>query len=425
MGEWITRRLREIGEMCGAGADKLSKAGEKPVRLVNYMDVYRHHRITGELPLQEVTATDHEITRYDLRLNDVLFTPSSETPDDIANAAVVGEDIPGAVYSYHLNRFRAHQPEAFDTDFLGYLFNSSQVQRYFWARASGLTRYTLNRSDFKNLPLFFPKNRKEQSAISTAIGSVDSAIAAARESIAKAERLQKALMQQLLTGRMRPDGSMRGKGEFWTHPKLGLVPKGWEVKKVSEVCENLDSQRRPIKKEDRATMQGRYPYYGAVGIVDWVNSYIFDGDFILFGEDGENLVSRRLPQTLIARGKFWVNNHAHILKVIEPNSIEYVCAVLGHRDYRGIVYGSAQPKLNKSDLMRILIQIPPPEEQKELSDTLRSFESLIAAKQTKIGALQRLKKALMQSLLTGRIRLPVEGEEDSHAETRRPQREKA
>ena len=96
--------------MRGAGADKLTQPGEKPIRLVNYMDVYTNHRISNATTFQEVTATDREIAECDLKRGDVLFTPSSETPDDIANAAVVAEDLSGAILQLPPNPLRPTIP---------------------------------------------------------------------------------------------------------------------------------------------------------------------------------------------------------------------------------------------------------------------------------------------------------------------------
>ncbi len=94
--------------------------------------------------------------------------------------------------------------------------------------------------------------------------------------------------------------------------ELGEIPNDWEVKKLDDVCLVLDSKRKPVKSEDRENMKGDIPYYGASGIIDWVNDYIFDEDLILFAEDGENIKTRNLPLAFRVSGKCWVNNHAHV-----------------------------------------------------------------------------------------------------------------
>lgn len=95
--------------------------------------------------------------------------------------------------------------------------------------------------------------------------------------------------------------------------EIGVIPYDWEVKELRELVEFLDGKRKPIKDSDRLKMQGQYPYYGASGIIDYVNNYLFDEDLILLGEDGENILSRNLPLAFKVSGKIWVNNHAHVL----------------------------------------------------------------------------------------------------------------
>lgn len=95
------------------------------------------------------------------------------------------------------------------------------------------------------------------------------------------------------------------------------IPQHWQIGKVKYLFKNLDKNRIPLSSEERGNRQGIYPYYGASGIIDHVDDFIFDEDLILFGEDGANLLARSTPLAFIARGKYWVNNHAHILKPID------------------------------------------------------------------------------------------------------------
>ena len=257
------------------------------------------------------------------------------------------------------------------------------------------------------LKIILPNPPKaEQTAIANILSKVDEAIAAVQTSIDAAERLKKSLMQNLLTGKMKPDGTFRTPEEFYTDPKFGKVPLGWEVKKVKEIADNLDNYRKPIKSIDRDNLNGIYPYYGAAGIVDYINDYLFDGIYVLFGEDGENLLSRKVPQAFIVKGKFWVNNHAHILQIHEDYDIELITYILEAKRYDNIVYGSAQPKINKSDLNKIKLIIPKgKDEQKKLSERIANIEKIVLQKQKTKSTLEDLKKSLMQNLLTGKIRI--------------------
>lgn len=258
----------------------------------------------------------------------------------------------------------------------------------------------------KRIKINIPNSTTEQTAIANILSKVDEAIAAVQTSIDAAERLKKSLMQNLLTGKMKPDGTFRTPEEFYTDPKFGKVPLGWEVKKIKDVADNLDNYRKPIKSIDRGNLKGVYPYYGAAGIVDYINDYLFDGIYVLFGEDGENLLSRKLPQAFIVKGKFWVNNHAHILQIHEDYDIELITYILEVKRYDNIVYGSAQPKINKSDLNKIKLIIPKgKDEQKKLSERIANIEKIVLQKQKTKSTLEDLKKSLMQNLLTGKIRI--------------------
>ena len=143
---------------------------------------------------------------------------------------------------------------------------------------------------------------------------------------------------------------------------------------LGEVCENLDSQRRPITSSKRK--KGTYPYYGASGIVDFVESYIYDGDYLLVSEDGANLLARNTPIAFSISGKNWVNNHAHVLKFDTYEGRKFVEYYLNHIDLKPYISGAAQPKLNQNNLSSIPIPIPPLSEQRRIVDILDRFDTL-------------------------------------------------
>jgi len=186
---------------------------------------------------------------------------------------------------------------------------------------------------------------------------------------------------------------------------LGIIPKEWEVKRLGEVCTFLDSQRIPIKDADRGKMQGKYPYYGASGIIDYVNDYIFDDDLILLGEDGANIIMRSTPLAFLVSGKVWINNHAHVLKTKSGFSRYYVCNYLESLSYDKYNTGTAQPKLNREVCEKIPVLLPPEKEQKSVSDLLITWDSAIEKQSELIEKLKLRKRALMQQLLTGQKRL--------------------
>lgn len=181
--------------------------------------------------------------------------------------------------------------------------------------------------------------------------------------------------------------------------EIGVIPEDWEVKKLEDICEFLDGRRKPIKAFDRENMKGDIPYYGASGIIDWINDYIFDEDIILLGEDGENLKSRNVPLAFKVTGKCWVNNHAHVLKPKKDN-IDFVTEILESKDYTPYVIGSAQPKLTQAECRKIKIQVPPLKEQEKIAEILSTVDSQIDDTEKLIEKSKELKKGLMQKLLT-------------------------
>ena len=145
-------------------------------------------------------------------------------------------------------------------------------------------------------------------------------------------------------------------------------------KTLGEVCENLDSMRKPITSNFRKA--GNVPYYGASGIVDYVEDFILDGDYLLVSEDGANLLARKTPIAFSVSGKIWVNNHAHILKFRTYAERRFIEFYLNNIDISMYISGAAQPKLNKQNLNKIRIPIPPLPEQEKIVAILDKFDTL-------------------------------------------------
>lgn len=190
------------------------------------------------------------------------------------------------------------------------------------------------------------------------------------------------------------------KESFWK-----VIPKNWEIKTLNSVCDFLDSQRIPIKDIDRAKISGIYPYYGASGIIDYVNKYIFDDDLILLAEDGANIINRSTPIAFLVNGKIWVNNHAHVLKVRPNTDRYYLCAYLESLKYDKYNTGTAQPKLNRETCEKIPVLVPPLPEQRKIADILNTWDKAIEKQTQLIEKLELRKKGLMQQLLTGKRRI--------------------
>lgn len=187
---------------------------------------------------------------------------------------------------------------------------------------------------------------------------------------------------------------------------LGVIPQEWEISTLNNACNFLDSQRIPIKDSDRIKEPGIYPYYGASGIIDYINKYIFDDELILLAEDGANIINRSTPIAFLVNGKIWVNNHAHVLKVKSQFDRYYLCAYLESLRYDKYNTGTAQPKLNKDICKKIPVLMPPLSEQRKIAQILELWDKAIAKQSQLIEKLELRKKGLMQQLLNGKRRLP-------------------
>ncbi|MFC2640311.1 MAG: restriction endonuclease subunit S [Propionibacterium acidifaciens] len=163
----------------------------------------------------------------------------------------------------------------------------------------------------------------------------------------------------------------------------------FETKRLGDLVENLDSRRVPVASASRRT--GPYPYYGASGVVDHVADYLFEGDHLLLAEDGENLRTRALPIAFLASGKFWVNNHAHVLRgregVADTRYLSYALACV---DVSGYLSGSAQPKLSQASMNEIRLRIPSLHEQRSIVEVLGALDDKSDANQKIISSLEDL-----------------------------------
>ena len=172
----------------------------------------------------------------------------------------------------------------------------------------------------------------------------------------------------------------------------------WREYPLDSVVEFLDGQRKPLESAERANRKGAYPYYGASGIIDYIDNYIFDEPLLLLGEDGANIITRSSPLCFIATGKYWVNNHAHVMRPKQGFDLRFVCEALESIDYTKYNTGTAQPKLNQEKCRQILFTYPCYEEQQCISSFLSSITKRIMDSEEQLSLLETQKKSLLQQL---------------------------
>ena len=197
---------------------------------------------------------------------------------------------------------------------------------------------------------------------------------------------------------------MKDSGIEW----IGMIPEGWEVCRLKNIVACHDELRKPISADKRENHLKLYDYYGASGVIDTIDDYNVDGTVLLIGEDGANLKLRNLPLIYRASGKFWVNNHAHILIVNKKYSYDYVAYLLEAGDYSNYITGSAQPKLSQFNLMRFPVAIPNYTEQENISFFIHrecsKIDSILSETRSSIEEYKKLKQAVITQAVTKGVR---------------------
>ncbi|MBD2016145.1 restriction endonuclease subunit S [Microcoleus sp. FACHB-53] len=181
------------------------------------------------------------------------------------------------------------------------------------------------------------------------------------------------------------------------------LPNGWKWIRFGDATICRDGERIPLSREQRTLRQGEYDYYGASGVIDKIDDYLFDEPLLLIGEDGANLVNRSTPIAFIASGKYWVNNHAHVLDSLSVDCLRYFEVFINAIDLKPYITGTAQPKMNQAKMNSIPVPLPPLAEQKRIVEKVDELMALCdryeAAQQTRDNLRQKLRGSAIASLM--------------------------
>ncbi|MCD6568596.1 restriction endonuclease subunit S, partial [bacterium] len=184
--------------------------------------------------------------------------------------------------------------------------------------------------------------------------------------------------------------------EQYKQTELGLLPKEWEVVRLGDVVNVYDKKRVPLSSTERNKMKGNYPYCGANGIIDRINDYIFDGEYLLLAEDG-GFWKKFQNTAYVMNGKFWVNNHAHIIQAKEGKTTnKFLLYWFIYDDIERYTSGTTRKKLNQAVMRKILIPLPPLQEQKAIAFVLSTIQTSKEKTEQVIQATKELKKSLMK-----------------------------
>lgn len=239
--------------------------------------------------------------------------------------------------------------------------------------------------EFFDTKHYLPENTDEQRKIADFLIALDRRIETQQSLVDNLKKYKRGLLSAIFERRIRfkdDDGSK--------------FPE-WEQKKLISCCNGFDNLRQPITANLRR--KGKYPYYGANGIQDYVDDYIFDGEYILLAEDGghfDEFASKPIAQFI--SGRVWVNNHAHIIQAKQGYNNKYIFYCLEHKDIRKYINGSSRAKLNQEDMWDIPIPVPCLYEQEKIADFITAIDCSINDNVRQLETLQDLKTSLLQQL---------------------------
>jgi len=405
MSEWKEDSVKEFADSFAGGTPSRSRS--------DYYNGDIPWISSGEINRPYIVDTAEKITQIGLDNSSTKWIPANSVLVAMygATAGQVSKNLIKATANQAVLAL-IPKKDLIDDDFLYYQIKNNKESILYLAQGSG--QPNLSKDLIDNFKISVPKELPTQRKIARILSTADAVIEKTGAAIAKYKAIKQGMLHDLFTrgidtqtGKLRP--KYEDAPELYKNSKLGWIPKEWEVLTVADVSENLDGRRIPVKQEDRDKQAKIYPYYGASGIIDYVEDYIFDEPLILLGEDGENVVSRNLPLAFKVEGKYWVNNHAHVLKPLKDiSTIDFLCEALEYIDYSTIVSGSAQPKITQGHLSKIHLRIPEIKEQIQIGNRLSSIGHKIQTEQTYLHKLQQIKAGLMADLLSGKKEVVVE-----------------
>lgn len=259
---------------------------------------------------------------------------------------------------------------------------------------SGTTFREVSASRFRLIPIpLAPYNEQVRIAarLEELFGRLDAGVEGLRKVKAQLKRYRQAVLKYAFEGKLTEEWRKTHRDQIEPATKileqisqenavesnLPELPEGWIWTRLELVTANHDGKRVPVSRKKRESMKGVYPYYGASGIIDSVDNYLFDGNFLLIGEDGANLLARATPIAFQATGKFWVNNHAHVLTPLGGVPISYLEHYINRISLAEYVTGTAQPKLTQRAMNKIPVPLAPLKEQYKIAEEISRRFSVI------------------------------------------------
>lgn len=355
--------------------------------------------LTSQTNYSNLTFQD----KYYLSKGDLLFSWSGQ-PETSIDA--FWYQLPDGWLNQHI--FKVIPSNNIEKEFLFYLLKFKKnkfIQICRNKQTTGLGHVTVK--DLKELEVEIPPVDERERIVNILL-SLDNKIELNRKMNETLEETGKRLFKHWFVDFEFPNDKgkpYKSSGGEMVDSELEEIPKGWKISTVGKYLEIFDSKRIPLSSRERQKRQGNYRYYGATGVIDYVNDYLFDGIYLLLGEDGTVTRDKGYPYTQYVWGQFWVNNHAHVLQGKPPFSTEFMKLFFNTTIISSYVTGAVQPKLNQTNLKSIPFMVPDTSLVNKFESVITLLFNQLRNNEDEINSLQNIRDSLLPRLMSGKLRV--------------------
>lgn len=384
MSEWKTVKLKDLLSYKGYIRGPFGSALRRGEMQQSGIPVYEQEHAINEIRHFRYFIDEkkyNELKRFTVVTDDIIISCSGT----VGRISVIKKNDPIGIISQALLILRSN-PDIVDVNYLKYFLRSKVGQNAILERSNGSVQVNIcKREIIEEIPVPLPSLDTQKNIVQI-LSSLDDKIELNAQINHNLEEQAKAIY-----------------ANYFTYSVNDSLPDNWRKGTLGEIIDLHDSKRIPLSGNERAKMEKIYPYYGAASLMDYVNDYLFDGVFLLLGEDGTVVTDNGLPVLQYVWGKFWVNNHAHILTGKAGFSVESLLLLLKQTPVKSIVTGAVQPKISQANLKSIQIVIPPEKLLQEFNSVITPLFALIRQNSEESKRLAQLRDALLPKLMSGEI----------------------
>lgn len=402
-------RVVKLEELCIP--DQIGKYGIPAVAEEFSEDKVRYLRITdiddygNLLENDKKSVSSPEIEKYILKEGDIVF---ARTGNSTGRTYFHEEKNGELAFAGFLIKFSLDESKV-NPKYLKYFTLSKPYKQWVANLSSGSTRGNINAKTFADCPIILPP-RAQQDYLVRVFSSLEEKIQTNNQINQELEVMAKTLYDYWFVQFDFPDQNGKpykssGGKMIYNSELKREIPEGWGVEKLGDITICHDSKRVPLSSNDREFVKGKIPYYGATGIMDYVNDYIFDGDYVLMAEDGSVMTEKGTPILQRISGKNWVNNHAHVLEPVKNHSCKLIMMLLKDVSVMKIKTGSIQMKINQENMNKIVVPAIPLELLFEINQKLEVIDKQQLNLIEENKQLTQLRDWLLPMLMNGQVKV--------------------